>query len=210
MLGLPTAQAAQFPIDAGRRGTCRRYVALQDVRGVDEQALRQQVVGVDRRRLHAGSTTSRVNSFPQNPNMPGVEDRTDWSLKAAGSYDAPWGIRLSPVLRHQSGVNFARTITRARHRRQRLRPDVPGVDDLRRAAERQPRGQHLGVRRPRREDRELHASASARGCSSTSSTSPTATRRRRSAARRARLPAAGDHPRAVHGAGRLPVPLVGR
>jgi hypothetical protein len=27
-----------------------------------------------------------------------------------GSYDAAWGIRLSPVLRHQSGSNYARTV----------------------------------------------------------------------------------------------------
>ena len=34
-----------------------------------------------------------------------------WNFKATGSYDAGWGIRLSPVVRHQSGVNFARTLT---------------------------------------------------------------------------------------------------
>ena len=28
-----------------------------------------------------------------------------------GSYDAPYGIRLSPVLRHQSGGNYARTLS---------------------------------------------------------------------------------------------------
>jgi hypothetical protein len=33
-----------------------------------------------------------------------------WNLKATGSYDAPWGIRVSPVLRHQSGGNYARTL----------------------------------------------------------------------------------------------------
>jgi len=52
-----------------------------------------------------------ANSFPQNPNFPGVQDRTTWNLKATGSYDAPYGIRISPVLRHQSGVNFARQIS---------------------------------------------------------------------------------------------------
>lgn len=52
-----------------------------------------------------------VNGYPQNPNQPGAEDRTTWSFKASGSYDAPFGIRFSPVLRHQSGTNFARTGT---------------------------------------------------------------------------------------------------
>ena len=50
-----------------------------------------------------------VNGFPQTPNQPFDEDRTTWNLKASGSYDAPFGIRISPIFRHQSGVNFART-----------------------------------------------------------------------------------------------------
>jgi len=54
--------------------------------------------------------TDFPNGYPQNPNQPGVEDRTIWNFKASGSYDAAWGIRISPVLRHQSGANFARTV----------------------------------------------------------------------------------------------------
>ena len=48
-------------------------------------------------------------AYPNTPNQPGAEDRTAWGFKASGSYDAPYGIRISPILRHQSGVNFART-----------------------------------------------------------------------------------------------------
>ena len=62
------------------------------------------------------------NGYPQNPNQPGVEDRTTWNFKASGSYDAPWGIRLSPVLRHQSGVEL------------RAHADDPGVRRHRRSA----------------------------------------------------------------------------
>jgi hypothetical protein len=51
------------------------------------------------------------NDYPQNPNQPFNDKRTLWSFKATASYDAPLGIRISPVLRHQSGVNFARTGT---------------------------------------------------------------------------------------------------
>jgi hypothetical protein len=54
--------------------------------------------------------TDFPNGYPQNPNQPGVEDRTLWNLKATASYDAAYGIRLSPVLRHQSGGNYARTL----------------------------------------------------------------------------------------------------
>ena len=53
--------------------------------------------------------TDFPNDFPQNPNQPGAEKRSQWNLKASGSYDAPYGIRLSPVLRHQSGANYTRT-----------------------------------------------------------------------------------------------------
>ena len=49
------------------------------------------------------------NSFPNTPNQPGVQDRTTWNFKATASYDAPFGLRISPVLRHQSGANYART-----------------------------------------------------------------------------------------------------
>ncbi|MGE3274824.1 MAG: carboxypeptidase regulatory-like domain-containing protein [Vicinamibacterales bacterium] len=52
-----------------------------------------------------------ANSYPQTPDRPGVADRTVWNFKATGSYDAAYGIRISPVLRHQSGTNFARTIS---------------------------------------------------------------------------------------------------
>jgi hypothetical protein len=55
--------------------------------------------------------TDFPNGYPQNPNQPGAEDRTVWNFKASGSYDAAYGIRISPVLRHQSGVNYARTNT---------------------------------------------------------------------------------------------------
>jgi len=41
---------------------------------------------------------------------PGRFERTQWDFKMTASYDAPYGIRISPVLRHQSGTNFARTI----------------------------------------------------------------------------------------------------
>jgi len=55
------------------------------------------------------------DNYPQTPNKyPDYqhgEDRTTWSFKASGSYDAPYGIRLSPIFRHQSGVNFAREAT---------------------------------------------------------------------------------------------------
>jgi hypothetical protein len=51
------------------------------------------------------------NNYPNTPNQPFDEDRTTWNVKASGSYDAPYDFRISPIFRHQSGVNFARTAT---------------------------------------------------------------------------------------------------
>jgi hypothetical protein len=55
--------------------------------------------------------TDFPNGPQRNPNNPGVQDRTIWNFKASASYDAPGGVRISPVLRHQSGANYARTLT---------------------------------------------------------------------------------------------------
>jgi hypothetical protein len=61
-----------------------------------------------------GGAHTWLTDFPNgpqlSPNNPGVEDRTTWNFKLTGSYDAAWGIRISPVVRHQSGSNYARTI----------------------------------------------------------------------------------------------------
>jgi hypothetical protein len=62
-----------------------------------------------------GGAHTWLTDFPNGPrftpNNPGVEDRTLWNFKLTGSYDAAFGIRVSPVLRHQSGSNYARTLT---------------------------------------------------------------------------------------------------
>jgi hypothetical protein len=51
------------------------------------------------------------NNYPNSPNGPFDQHYTRWDAKAAGSYDAPWGVRFSSVLRHQAGQNFARTLS---------------------------------------------------------------------------------------------------
>jgi hypothetical protein len=56
-------------------------------------------------------STDFPNGYPQNPNQPGAEHSAGWGVKVSGWYDAPYGIRLSPVVRYQSGSNYARTYT---------------------------------------------------------------------------------------------------
>jgi Carboxypeptidase regulatory-like domain len=58
----------------------------------------------------AGNLVAPVN-YPNSPNDTSLNDSTAWSLKASGTYQAPWGLSVSPVLRHQSGNNYGRTLT---------------------------------------------------------------------------------------------------
>ena len=47
-------------------------------------------------------------AYPNSPNGVFDQDNTRWDFKLSGTYEAPYGIRLSPLVRHQAGANFAR------------------------------------------------------------------------------------------------------
>ena len=59
----------------------------------------------------------RQNDLPITPNdligaeADGKVKYTDWSLKLHGTYEGPWGLKISPMLRHQAGQNYGRTFT---------------------------------------------------------------------------------------------------
>jgi hypothetical protein len=58
-----------------------------------------------------GSHTWAVDfpgNYPNNPNGVFDEENTRWDFKLSGTYEAPYGIRVSPLVRHQAGANFAR------------------------------------------------------------------------------------------------------
>jgi hypothetical protein len=107
--GLPSTQAALFPTDEVVMNTPRygRYKTVE----ISANKRYSNKWSASLGGSHTWLESFPNDLFPNNPNMPGVQDRTTWQFKATASYDAPWGIRLSPVLRHQSGVNFARTIS---------------------------------------------------------------------------------------------------
>ena len=108
MLGFPNSQAANFPTNAVVMNvpSYGRYKTV-------EMSMNKRYGNRWSGSAGFGYTmqTNFPNGYPQNPNQPGVDDRTNWNFKASGSYDAPGGIRISPVLRHQSGANYARTVT---------------------------------------------------------------------------------------------------
>jgi hypothetical protein len=70
----------------------------------------------DQARSYSGQTL-RNNTYPLTPNdlinagAAGRHEFTTWTAKVHGTYEAPWGVRLSSVLRHQSGQPFGRTFT---------------------------------------------------------------------------------------------------
>jgi hypothetical protein len=49
---------------------------------------------------------------PQTPNAERFNevDLTNWAFKFFGTYQAPWGITVNPVLRYQQGVNYSRIV----------------------------------------------------------------------------------------------------
>ncbi|MEO8680906.1 MAG: carboxypeptidase regulatory-like domain-containing protein [Vicinamibacterales bacterium] len=107
-LGFPTANAAQFPSTTivSNFPQFSRYKTY-------EVSMNKRYGNKWSASIGGGYTMLNdfPNNYPQNPNQPFNEDRSTWNFKASGSYDAPKGIRLSPVLRHQSGANYARTLT---------------------------------------------------------------------------------------------------
>ena len=59
----------------------------------------------------------RANMYPLTPNdlinagAGGRHEFTTWTAKAHGTYEVPLGVRVTPLLRHQSGQPFGRTFT---------------------------------------------------------------------------------------------------
>jgi hypothetical protein len=108
MLGLPSTQAANFPTTTVVSNT-GQYSRAKTV----EVALTRRYGNRWSGQIGGAYTVRSYfpNNMPNNPNEVGLEERSDWNLKASGSYDAPGGIRLSPVLRHQSGDAYARSVS---------------------------------------------------------------------------------------------------
>ena len=51
---------------------------------------------------------SLFGSYPSNPNEKTFNEYTDWNAKVSGTLDAGWGVRITPVLKMQSGAPYGR------------------------------------------------------------------------------------------------------
>jgi hypothetical protein len=60
-----------------------------------------------------GGSFSHFGSYPLTPNEPTHNVYTNWNAKFSGSVDAGWGLRVTPVLKMQSGAPYGRFISAA-------------------------------------------------------------------------------------------------
>lgn len=108
LLGVPASQQAEFPLTNVVMNTPRfsRYKTV-------EASVNKRLS--NRWSLQAGGSHTWAHDFPDDyPNDPnGVfdQDTNRWDFKVSGTYEGPWAVRISPLLRHQAGANFARTIS---------------------------------------------------------------------------------------------------
>ena len=57
---------------------------------------------------------SLFGSFPSNPNEKTQNEYTDWNAKITSTIDAGWGLRVTPVIKMQSGAPYGRFFRPAR------------------------------------------------------------------------------------------------
>ncbi len=106
LYAVPSALASQFPVNSL-------------VMNLDNESRYKTVEASMSKRLsnrwsmQAGGSHTWSHEFFQvnNPNATEFADTTRWDFKLSGTYEALWGIRISPLIRHQAGANFARTIS---------------------------------------------------------------------------------------------------
>jgi hypothetical protein len=107
-LGLPNALASQFPVT----NVVMNVPSFARYKTVEASIVKRMS---DRWSATIGGGHTWSHDFPQNyPSNPnGLFDAkyTGWGFKLSGIYDGPWGIRFSPLFRHQSGPAFGRNTT---------------------------------------------------------------------------------------------------
>jgi hypothetical protein len=106
LYALPSALASQFPVNnlvmnVGNESRYKTVEASMSKRLSNRWSLQG-----------GGSHTWSKEFFEVNtPNATSDAETSRWDFKLSGTYEAPYGIRISPLLRHQAGANFARTIS---------------------------------------------------------------------------------------------------
>jgi hypothetical protein len=114
LLAVPTAQASQFPITNVTQNTPRfsRYKTFEaSMNKRLSNRWSAQVGGSHTWATDFPGTPVNPNGYPNTPNGTFDEATTRWDFKLSGTYEAGYGFRVSPLVRHQAGQNFARQLT---------------------------------------------------------------------------------------------------
>ena len=108
LYGVPSASASSFPLTNVVMNTGRfsRYKTME-ASMVKRQGNRWSA------QIGGSYTWSHdfPGAYPNDPNGVFDQDTSRWDFKLSGSYEAPLKIRISPLVRHQAGANFSRTIS---------------------------------------------------------------------------------------------------
>jgi hypothetical protein len=108
MLGIPTSVASANPV----RNVVQNVDAQATYKTVEASMMKRMR---DRWSATIGGAYTRTddfpNGYPSNPNGLFDAQYTRWDFKVTGTYDGPWGVRFSPVFRHQAGPAFGRTVS---------------------------------------------------------------------------------------------------
>jgi hypothetical protein len=106
LYAIPSALASQFPVNNLVRNLAQggRYKTI-------EASMSKRLS--NRWAMSAGGSRTWSHEFFEinTPNNTPEADTARWDFKLSGTYEAPLGLRISPLLRHQAGANFARTIS---------------------------------------------------------------------------------------------------
>jgi hypothetical protein len=110
-LGVPRGQLNDFPVNSVIMNTPAfgRYKTIESSITKRPSNRWSMNAGFGFTWLH-DFPVSAGSPYPNTPNGPFDENYTRWDIKVGGTYEGPWGIRVSPQLRHQAGPNFARTL----------------------------------------------------------------------------------------------------
>jgi hypothetical protein len=106
LYAIPSSQSSQFPVN-----NLTTNVGNESSYKTVEASVSKRLS--NRWSMQAGGSHTWSNEFFEvnTPNATETADTTRWDFKVSGTYEAPYGIRISPLLRHQAGANFARTIS---------------------------------------------------------------------------------------------------
>jgi hypothetical protein len=118
VFGVPTELAGQFPltnviqnVDAIGRWKTLELAANKRFSNRWSMVAGFGYTWTEEHNTAYASNTFSNSYFPNSPNDISLNEFTGWGFRIHGTYEAPHGIRLSPILRHQAGQPYGRFLS---------------------------------------------------------------------------------------------------